>query len=45
MVGGIPGAADFAEELVNLIWEDPVVAQSAKEFVLAVFWAVENADV
>jgi hypothetical protein len=45
VVGGISRAADFAEELVDLVGEDTVVPQAAEEFVLAVFGAIEDADV
>ena len=45
VVGGISRAADFAEELVDLVGEDAVVAQAAEEFELAVFRAIEDADV
>lgn len=45
VVGGIPGAADFAEELVDLVGEDAVVSQAAEKFVLAVVGAVKDADV
>ena len=45
VVGGISRAADFAEQLVDLVWEDSVVPQATKEFELAVFRLVQNADV
>jgi hypothetical protein len=45
MVGGVAGAADLAEDLVNLGWEDAMVAEAEEEFVLAILRTVENADV
>ena len=45
MVGGISRAADFAEELVDLVREDAVDAKATEEFVLAVFRPIQDTDV
>jgi hypothetical protein len=45
VVGGISRAADFAEELVNFVGENAVVAQATEEFVLTIFWPIQDTDV
>lgn len=44
VAGGIATAADLAEELVDFVGEDAVIAEAAQELVLAVLWPVQESD-